>query len=66
MINGIFSAIIAVFIAIFIFDKKETAPKFLLFKSMFTKENFMDTLKEFKTYRAWFVVLIVFLLGLIF
>lgn len=68
MIHNIISALIAVFIVLFIINKednKDLNHYFLGFKKMFTKENLIDTIKAFKTPRAWFLLLIVFLINLI-
>lgn len=68
MIHSIISALIAVFIVLFIVNKednKDLKHYFLSVNKMFTKQNLIDTIYAFKTPRAWFMLIVVLLFNLI-
>jgi len=69
MISALISAIVATFIVLFIVNKNgfdEGKPYFMNLNEMFTKQNLVDTIMQFKTPRAWFVLVVVFLFAIIF
>ena len=70
MISGILSAalsaVIATFIVMFIINKNGNDPYFLPVKDMFTQKNFKDACDQFKSGRAWFCLVITFIVAFIF
>lgn len=69
MISALISAIVATFIVLFITNKngfESDKPYFMNINEMFTKKNLVDTIMIFKTPKAWFVLVVVFLIAIIF
>lgn len=69
MIHNIISALIGVFIVLFIVNKDENRDFnhfFVKLSEMFTKQNLVNTINAFKTPRAWFILIVVFLALIIF